>query len=105
MFQIIKKQVRSSLSVDFYLPSTSTTLSEADKKRFYEKYVLTGKQINVAVEISEDGLTQTLTANWVSEEAANEFVNDPEMASFINDWTVYQNAHAVTGTLVSKASI
>lgn len=105
MYQIIKQQVRASTGVEFYSPAKSTTLAESEKRRFYEKYVLTGKQINVANEVSEDGLTQTTTAVWVSEEAANEFINDPEMATFIQDWTDYQAAHSVTGNLVSKASI
>lgn len=105
MYKIIKQQVRASTEVGFYTPATSTTLSEDDKRRFYEKYVLTGKQINVANEVSEDGLTQTTTAVWVSEEAANEFISDPEMATFIQDWTNYQASHSVTGNLVSKTTI
>ena len=105
MFQVIKKQSRPSLSVDFYLPSTSATMSLTDKRRFYEKYVLTGKHINVAVEVSPDGLTQTLTAIWDSEESANEFLNDPEMVTFINDQNAYQNTAGVSITLVSKQNI
>ncbi len=105
MYQITKKQVRSSTEVAFYSPATSTTLAEEHKRRFYEKYVLTGKQISVANEVSEDGLTQTTIAVWISEEAANEFLNDPEMVHHLNDWDAYKASTNITGNLVSKETV
>jgi hypothetical protein len=105
MFQIIKKQVRADTSVNFYSPRDSLTMPGPLKQLFFDKYIATGKQLEVVYTVSEDGLTQTTTALWESEEAANEFINDPDMVEFIQDWTLHCQHYGVTGSLVSKTNI
>jgi hypothetical protein len=105
MYQIIKKQTRPNTSVGFYSPQESETLPREFNKIFYDKYIVTGKQINVATSESEDGLTQTITSTWISEEAANEFLNDSEMTYLINDRDLHSSTHNVNVTLISKTTI
>jgi hypothetical protein len=72
MFKIIKKQVRPNTSVNFYAPT------DADLRAYLlENYIRTGKMQVPETVISQDGLEQSTTVLFASEETAREWKNDP----------------------------
>lgn len=75
MFKIIKKQVRPNTSVDFFTPT------DADLRAYLlENYFQTGKMQVPEIVISEDGLEQSTTVFFASEEIAREWKYDPVIA-------------------------
>ena len=105
MFQTIRKQIRPNTSVEFYSPEKSPNITKSILKHQFQNYILTGKQIDVVKEISEDGLTQTITILWESKQAQQEFVNDPVMQTMINDSESYRLANNITLEIVSGTEI
>ena len=85
MFKVIHKQVRPNTSVPFHAADTSETISAACKQYFFENYILTGKNIDHSHTHSDDELTCETTTIWESEEAFNQFKNDPGCAEIVND--------------------
>ncbi len=74
MFKIIKKQVRPNTSVNFY------TATDAGRAHLLENYIKTGKIQVPEVVISPDGLEQSTTVTFASEEVAREWKNDTVLA-------------------------
>lgn len=70
MFKIIKKQVRPNTSVNFY------TATDAGRAHMLENYIQTGKIQVPEVVISPDGLEQSTTVVFASEEIAREWKDD-----------------------------
>ena len=105
MWQIVRKQVRPNTSVDFYDPTTSTTLDKNILRYFFQNYILTGKHIDVAKAVSEDGLTQTITVLWESQEAEAEFANDPQTVALYDDGQNYRTANGISLEMISASSV
>jgi hypothetical protein len=72
MFKVIKKQVRPNTSVEFYTPTDNEF-----KTWLAQNYFQTGKMLPPEVTVSEDGLEQSATVFFESEEAAREWKYDP----------------------------
>lgn len=105
MFQVIRNQVRPSTDVEFFLPARCVHISDADKKLFQQKYVLTGKQVAVSNTLSEDKLTLTTTAVWIDEASTEEFITDPELKSFRDGFEKHMAETGVVRNLISKTVI
>lgn len=72
MYIIEFKQTRSNTNVPFY----GELLDNDFKTYFTDTYVSTGKFINKYAELSQDGLTVTITHVWGSEEDFRIYEND-----------------------------
>lgn len=72
MFKVIKKQVRPSTSVDFYTP-TDAELGAYLSANYFQ----TGKMLPPEITLSEDGLEQSTTVLFQSEDVAREWKYDP----------------------------
>jgi hypothetical protein len=105
MWQVVRKQVRPSTSVEFYDPTTSTTLDKNILKYFFQNYILTGKHIDVTKVVSEDGLTQIITVLWESQEAENEFTNDSMTTVLLEDGQNYRTANGISLEMVSSGNL
>lgn len=57
------------------------------------------KLVSKSQTISEDLLTLTITQTFSSEEAAVEFENDPNRASFVAERAAYASANGITITV------
>ncbi len=72
MFKIIKKQVRPNTSVDFY------TVTDTELRAWLAtNYFQTGKMLPPTSVVSEDGLEQSTTVFFESEEVAREWKYHP----------------------------
>jgi hypothetical protein len=105
MWQVVRKQVRPNTTVEFYDPSTSSTLDRSILQYFFQNYILTGKHIDVTKTVSEDGLTQTITVLWESQEAEIEFTNEPMQAMLLEDGQNYRSANGISLEIVSSGNI
>ena len=105
MWQVVRKQVRPNTTVEFYDPSTSSTLDRSILQYFFQNYILTGKHIDVTKTVSEDGLTQTITVLWESQEAETEFTNDPNTAPIFEDGQNYRTVNNITLEAVSSGNL
>lgn len=75
MFKIIKKQVRPNTTVGFYTVTDNELISW-----LVTNYFQTGKMTPPEIAVSENGLEQTTTVFFQSEEAAREWKYDPVIA-------------------------
>ena len=75
MFKIIKKQIRPNTAVDFYMVTDNELISW-----LVANYFQTGKMVPPEITVSEDGLEQTTTVFFQSEEIAREWKYDPFIA-------------------------
>lgn len=105
MFKTIRQQIRPNTSVEFYSPDQSPNLAEAMFKHQYKTYIQTKKQLKVTKDLSEDGLTQTVTIFWESREAAKEYANDPIIQDMIKDSENYRNAHGIELKIISREEV
>jgi hypothetical protein len=105
MWQIVRKQVRPNTNVEFYDPTTSSTLDRNILRYFFQNYIVTGKHIDVTKTLSEDGLTQTITVLWESQEAETEFTNDPMTAIMFDDGQNYRTANNISLEIVSSGNL
>lgn len=105
MWQVVRKQVRPSTSVEFYDPTTSVTLDKNILKYFFQQYIMPGKHIDVTKTVSEDGLTQTITVLWESETAEAEFANDPQTVALYDDGQNYRTTNGISLEMISASSV
>jgi hypothetical protein len=105
MWQVVRKQIRSNTSVEFYDPTTSVTLDKNILKYFFQHYIMTGKHIDVTKAVSEDGLTQTITVLWESQAAETEFTNDSMTSILLEDGQNYRSANGISLEMVSSENI
>jgi hypothetical protein len=77
MYQVIKKLVRPSTSVDF--PKLTEIIDPAHVEHFVTNYVNTGKHIFRQANAGASELEQITIILWDSEESYNEFTADPVM--------------------------
>jgi hypothetical protein len=105
MWQVVRQQSRPNTSVEFYDPANSTTLDRNVLKYVFQNYIVTGKHIDVTKTVSEDGLTQTITVLWESQEAETEFTNDPNTAPIFEDGQNYRTANNITLEVVSSGNL
>lgn len=96
MYKVIQKQIRESIDIPFHSAETSQTISTECKQYFFSNYILTGKNIDHTSSISEDGLSCEVITLWESEEAFNQFKNDPNVAEIIADRQQYCVANNIT---------
>lgn len=105
MWQVVRKQVRPNTSVEFYDPTTSSTLDRNVLRYFFQNYIVTGKHIDVTKTVSEDGLTQTITVLWESQEAETEFTNDPMTSVLLEDGQSYRTANSISLEMISSGNL
>jgi hypothetical protein len=105
MWQVVRKQVRPSTSVEFYDPTTSSTLDKNILRYFFQHYIMPGKHIDVTKTVSDDGLTQTITVLWESEAAEIEFTNDSMTTALLEDGQNYRTANSISLEMISSNSI
>lgn len=77
MWQLIRKQIRPNLEVNFFQQANNELISDEFKTYWVDTYVATDKCIYVSGEPSEDGLELTITMLWDSRESIDAMLNDP----------------------------
>lgn len=88
MYKVIRTCIRPSLEVEFFTPSDETLTA------LLEKYDNTGRRVSRDVDVSDDGLTLTITNIFKSEEDYNEMV--AEFASHFADFDSYCKTYNIT---------
>lgn len=101
MFQVIRKQTRSSTATPFFQvkgsESSPSSLPESVLNYIVETYVFTGKLLNSDSSVSSDGLELTINVFWNTEEDHNIFKNDSFIVeNFINVEEQYLANNGIT---------
>lgn len=103
MFQVIRKQTRSSTATPFFVVKNSPTLSTEIMDYFIANYALTNKFISSDNVVSENGLELTTTMLWESSAAHASFNNDPYIVENLkNAEQAYLNANGITLNITTQ---
>lgn len=91
MFKVVKKQIRPNTTVDFY-----TVTDEDFKAWLVENYFKTGKMMPPEITMSDDGLVQSTTVLFQSEEVARAWKYDPYVIEKLHSLQeAYCNANGI----------
>lgn len=107
MFQVIRKQTRSSVTTPFFQvkgsESAPSSLPESVLNYIVETYALTGKLLSSDSSLSSDGLELTINVFWNTEEDHNIFKNDSFIVeNFINVEEQYLTSNGITLQITSQ---
>lgn len=106
MYLVITKHTRPSLDVEFYTFKQSTRIQPEVREYFLTTYIYSGKVVHNAWEQSEDGLSTTSQAFWLSKAVYEEFLNDPIILSdYIPDRDAYTAEFGLTREIISEEEI
>ena len=105
MYKTIRQQIRPNTDVEFYSPENSSNITQDMKRYLFFTYVSTGKQLDVEKTISEDGLTQTITILWDSEESNNEYMIDPITEIIKADSDAYRKEKGIRLEIISRVEV
>jgi hypothetical protein len=98
MWQVVRKQIRPDTSIDFFLSEQHT--SPETKQYLYSTYVTTGKQLMMVKEMSDDGLTLTVTQIWQSNEDHIECKNDPVSIIIKEEFDAYIQSNGIVFEII-----
>jgi hypothetical protein len=93
MYQVIRKQIRPNINVNFFLGEDQVLTST--RQYLYMTYVATAKQLSMTKEVSEDGLTMTVKQLWVSRDDYLECKNDAVSVAMKTDFDAYIQANGI----------
>lgn len=100
MWQVVRTQTRPNTSIDFFL--SDQHMSAETKQYLYSTYVETGKQLMMIKEMSDDGLTLTVTQIWQSEEYHIECKNDPVSIIIKEEFDAYIQSNDIIFEIVES---
>jgi hypothetical protein len=105
MYQTVRKQIRPNTSVEFYSPDQSPNITRDILRYQFNTYIQTGKQLDVVKNISEDGLTQTITILWDSQASQEAYINDPTIKTIFEDGETYRTANGIDMQVISTGEV
>ena len=106
MYLVITKHTRPSVDVEFYTFKQSTRIQPEVKEYFLATYIFSGKVVHNAWKQSEDGLSTTSQAFWLSKADYESFLNDPIILSdYIPGRDAYCDEFGLTRELISEEEI
>jgi len=105
MYQTVRKQIRPNTSVEFYSPDQSPNITRDILRYQFKTYIQTGKQLDVVKNISEDGLTQTITILWDSQASQEAYINDPTIRTIFEDGETYRVANGINMQVISTGEV
>jgi hypothetical protein len=100
MWQVVRKQLRLNTSVNFF--SVDQHTSPETKQYMYNTYVATGKQLMMEKEMSDDGLTLTVTQIWQNNEDYLECKNDPVSITMKEEFDAYIQSNGIIFEVVES---
>lgn len=95
MFILTKKQIRPSLSVEFFSPATFPEHADELKQHMRDQYSIPGKFVDSSESISADALTKTVVTTWATEADLNEWKADPICAAFVERYNQYCSQNGI----------
>jgi hypothetical protein len=100
MYQVIKKQIRPTTDVSFFLGEEHT--SPEVKQYLYTTYAQVGKQLMINRNLSDDGLTLSTTQIWLSREDYLECQNDSVSVAMKVEFDAYIESNNIIFEVVES---